>query len=411
MVARGGAGVRAPSSRSSEVQHARAAARALLAWYYLPDDGLLARYAPSVSSPPAEIWGYSWALQAIENVASLPGGSDYLPLVRRLADDLDRYWDKLSATPGYAPTVDPGAWAIKYFDDNAWAGLDLVQAFDLTADVRYLREAESVFAYVESGWDQRRGGLYWSDDRATRNTASNGPAVQLAARLYADTGRPRYLAWAKKIFAWQVQHLVDRRSGQVWGRIDDQGDISTSDWTYNQGTVIGAAVLLYRVTHLPAYLAQARKTEGFVLRNLVRPDGTIAPPAEFGGVLADNLRLLYDETQDLAIARVLDESARSAWARARNEDGLFAQDWQGPPPRTAGLPLLTESGAVRLLAARAAIETPIPGWWMVQGPRHGPVRSWYGWRALWETKADRLQAGLWWRSGIRARACVACSKA
>ncbi len=372
LVVQGGLGLGGPSSRDPEVQHARAAARALVAWYYLPDDGLLASYAPSVSSPPAAIWGYSWGLRAVEDIASLPGSTSYLPLVRRLADDLDRYWDERAKVPGYAPTVDPGAWAIKYFDDNAWAGLDLVQAYDLTADARYLREAKEVFAYIETGWDQSRGGIYWNEDRVTRNTASNGPAAQLAARLYMATGRRAYLAWAQRIYHWQVRHLVDRRTGQVWGNLDDQANISMSAWSYNQGTVIGAATLLYRITHEPAYLAQARQTEGFVLRNLVRSDGTIVPPAEFAGVLADNLRLLYDETQDLAIARVIDQSARSAWTQARNGDGLFATDWRGPPPETQGLPLLTQSGAVRLLAVRAAIKAPSAGWWVVEGPRHHP---------------------------------------
>ncbi len=362
-----------PPSSTPEIRRAQAAAKALLAWYYLPDRGLLTSYAPSDASPFAMIWGYSWGLQAIEDVAALPGGSRFIPVVRRIADDLDQYWDTSAKVPGYAPTVDPGPDAVKYYDDNAWAGLDLVQAFNLTADPRYLREAEAVFLYEKTGWDARRGGIYWNDTRDTRNTVSNAPVAELAARLYLATGRPTYLAWAKKIYAWQVRTLVDHRTGQVWGNIDGSGNISFSGWTYNQGTVIGASVLLYRITHQASYLAQARKTEGFVLRDLVRPDGTMVPPAEFGGVLADNLRLLYDETGDGAIARVIAASARSAWRQARNDDDLFAQNWQGLPPRTQGLPLLTQSGAVRLLAVAAAIRTHATGSWA--GALYWPTRA------------------------------------
>ncbi len=358
--------------KATSVLRAQAAAKAMLAWYYLPDRGLLTSYAPSGTSQFARIWGYSWALKALEDVAALPGGRRFMPVVRRLADDLDRYWDTEAGLPAYAPTVDPGPAAVKYYDDNAWVGLDLVEAFDLTADERYLREAEAVFRYEETGWDNRLGGIYWNDDRDTRNTVSNAPVAELAARLYLATGRSTYLAWAKKIYHWQVRTLVDPRTGQVWGNIDGTGAISHSDWTYNQGTVIGAAVLLYRITHQASYLRQARKTAGFVLRKLVRADGAIEPPAEFGGVLVDNLLLLYDETGDPAIARVISSSAASAWTDARNGNGLVANDWQGPPPKTAGHPLLTQSGAVRLLAVDAAIKTHAPAPWAGYGRLPGP---------------------------------------
>ncbi len=355
LVVRGSGTTRSAAANAMGLESAHQAAKAMLAWYYRPDEGLLTSYAPSDRAPYALLWGYSWGLQAIESVAALPGGTRYLPLVRRLADDLDRYWDGKARVPAYAPTIDPGAYAIKFYDDNAWAGLDLLQAFELTADARYLREAEVVFSYLKTGWDARRGGIYWNDARDTRNTAATAPTAELAAGLYLATGRQDYLAWAKKIFTWEVRYLVDQRSGQVWGNVDADGNVSATDWTYNQGTVIGAAVLLYRITQDRSYLLQARKTEGFVLRNLVRPDGTIVPPAEFGGVLADNLRLLYEETGDPVIARVVAASSRSALLHARNGDNLYANDWDGPPADSDGLPLLTQSGAVRLLAVRAAI--------------------------------------------------------
>lgn len=352
-----------PPRITPAIRRAQSAASSLLAAYYLPASGILARYAlpprrARRTFTPADLWGYSWGLAALEDVARLPGGARFLPVVRRLARNLANYWDAESSPPAYAPTLSPGPEEVKFFDDNAWAGLDLVRAYELTHDTEYLRQAEAVFRYEEFGWDPVQGGIFWDDERYTRNTASTAPTAELAAYLYMDTRKPAYLAWAKRIYAWELSHLVDPRTGQVYGRILASENVNPSAWTYNQGTVIGGGVLLYRATGRPAYLAQARKTASFVLRHGREKDGAFVPPGEFGGVLVDNLQLLYQVAPDPAIRRAVVTSARIAWARARSSRGLFASDWSGPPPETEGHSLLTQTGAVRLLAVAAALAGP-----------------------------------------------------
>ena len=358
-----GDGYRSTAVRAAETQHAALVAKAMLNWYYLPDDGLMARYAEPLGggAVTADLWGYSWALAGLEDVAALPGGERFLPLMRLLADNLEAYWDGDAKLPGYAPTVYPGQDALKYYDDNAWAGLDLVAAFEMTGDGAYLARAERVFRYLESGWDPAGGGIYWNEAHLTRNTASTAPTAELAAWLYMATHQKLYLSWAERLFAWESRHLVNRSTGQVYGSIDADRNISSTDWTYNQGSVIGAAVRLYRATHRASYLKAAQRTAAFVRARLVRADGTLMPPAEFGGVLADDLRLLYDETHDPGIARLVAASAQAAWTRARNPQDLIGDDWQGPPPTTAGLALLTQTGAVRLFAVDAAVKSSVSG--------------------------------------------------
>ena len=57
----------------------------------------------------------------------------------------------------------------------------------------------------------------------------------------------RDLEWARRIFEWQRQTLVDPETGLVWDGINRQGDGRIDkDWkfTYCQGVYIGAAVEL-----------------------------------------------------------------------------------------------------------------------------------------------------------------------
>ncbi len=351
------------------VKQTRDAARALMDTYYDAGLGILTRYpipaqtgsdaagADALADPgePAALWGYSWGLAALEDAAQLPGGKSLLPVVRALANHLFYYWDAGAAVPGYAPTFAPGAGAVKFFDDNAWAGLDLMGAYRMTGDAVYLRQAEAVFAYEETGWDPEGGGIFWNDQRTIRNAVSNAPVAELAVYLYRETGKATYLTWAERIFRWEVAHLVDQRTGEVYENIDAHGQVSRQMWTYNQGTLVGAAVLLYDATRKPPYLVQARQTAAYALHAGVRADGALVPPAEFNGVLADDLQLLYQQTRASAIRRAIATNASIAWTRARSSRNLFASDWQGPPPATSGLPLLTQTGAVRLLAVNAAL--------------------------------------------------------
>lgn len=366
--ARGAAQVSAPPSPA--VQRALAAAQSLKTTYDDPATGLLANVPPPSGShygttttgsllgmaqsfQPTAMWGYSWALAALEDVAQLPGGSGMLPLVRTLTDHLARYWDPGAPVPGYAPTPSPGAAANKYFDDNAWAGLDLVTAYHLTGDPAYLRQAEAVFTYEESGWDAAGGGIWWDDAHQGRNTAANAPTAELAVYLYLDTHQATYLTWAKRIYAWEVAHLVDPVTGEVWDGLHGTR-VTQTMWTYNQGDVIGAATLLYEATHDPTYLAQAKRTETFALAQ-VQPGNVLVPQAQFNGVLVDNLQLLYQVTRDPRIAALVTASANSAWSHARNADGLFGGNWLGPAVPDSQVPILTQSGAVRLLAVAASL--------------------------------------------------------
>ena len=97
---------------------------------------------------PTAVWGYTWALAAAEDVAQIPGApASAKATVRSLANGLALYWDARAKTPAYAPYPFAGPRTTKYFDDNAWAGLDLVGAYRLTGDRAFLAQAEKVLRY------------------------------------------------------------------------------------------------------------------------------------------------------------------------------------------------------------------------------------------------------------------------
>lgn len=307
-----------------------------------------------LDAPQAAAWDYSWALAALEDVAALPGGQRYLPLVRQVTNGLQAYWDAGAVPPAYAPTPNPGASAVKYFDDNAWVGLDLVTAWRLTGDRAYLLRAEAVMRYEQSGWDAAGGGIWWSDARTYRNTAANAPAAELAARLYLATGQRAYLAFAERVYAWERTTLTqpDGWVADGIGTLNLPVDVHEAQYTYNYGAVIGAATELYRATHAAAYLAEARRVAAYALAHLRQPDGAWLPQARFNGVLADDLLLLLRQGGVPEVRSALLRNAALLWAHDRAADGLSGSNWNGPPPEGT-VQLLTETGAVRTLAVAA----------------------------------------------------------
>lgn len=362
---------RRPGPSATPTQKARAALGAMESAFFHPFLTASADHVPASGWAPfavarhgASLWDYSWALAALDDVASLPGGTRYVGLVVTQTDGLQNYWAGGANPPAYAPGWFPGPTDVKYFDDNAWVGLDLVQAWHLTGKAVYLQRAEAVMRYEETGWDNSGGGIYWNDKRISRNTPSTAPVAELAAYLYRATGQSNYLTWAERIYAWEVKTLVNPNAGDVWDNINPSGKINTDLWTYNQGTVIGAGVLLYEITGNATDLAQSVQTANYTLQAMVQPDGALVPQPSFNGVLADNLQLLYEATHAPAILQVITTNADLAWNQAQNSRGLFAQNWGGPPP-TGNVKLLTESGAVRLLAVADALRSGgFAGFWL-----------------------------------------------
>ena len=110
---------------------------------------------------------------------------------------LSRYWDAERGAYDSYPPAPLGTRGDPFFDDNTVIGLEFVRRYRLSGDRAMLRQAERVFAYVTSAWDNGTtgpcpGGMHWVDaswnpyQGATNVTSL---ASELAAHLYEETGR------------------------------------------------------------------------------------------------------------------------------------------------------------------------------------------------------------------------------
>ncbi len=143
----------------------------------------------------------------------------YRPVMDAFFRGLDRYWDADAPVPGYDAYWSSRDSDDKYFDDNAWMVLTFTEAYALTKDRRYLDRAEDTLRFVLSGWDEALGGgIYWRQDKKSKNTCANGPAATAALGLAAIGKQDFYVDWARRIVDWTTRTL-QAPAGLFWDSI------------------------------------------------------------------------------------------------------------------------------------------------------------------------------------------------
>jgi hypothetical protein len=258
-------------------------------------DGLYA--ADDTRHSYAHVWPLSQALAATLSFGSAPGQNATAARAdaARTIHALSHY--RLAG--GYnslpLPPLDRGGNL--YFDDNNWVGLDLLAGYRLLGSRKMLRQAEGVFRFLASGWDTNArdacpGGVFWGARPLPqiRTTVSTANAALVSLRLYQATGRRTYLAWAERMYGW-VSRCLAAPDGLYYDHLDRHGHVSTQEWTYNQGAMIAAGVLLARATGSRSYLDQAQLSARAALARY-DASGYKGQPPIFVAIFFDDLSLL-----------------------------------------------------------------------------------------------------------------------
>ncbi|MEV0400224.1 glycoside hydrolase family 76 protein [Actinoallomurus sp. NPDC050550] len=330
------AGPATASDTSGAVARATASYRALQR-YLAADHGLYLETYPhrEQDNPYSYVWPYSQALVGTLTLAGLPGGGRYAGDVTDRLRALEAYWNGQTDPPGYDSYLRPplGQGGDKFYDDNEWIGLALVQHHKQTGDKAALARADQIFRLVVHGWDTDPshpcpGGVYWTQApwSQDRNTVSNGPGAELGLQLYLRTRKPEYLTWAKRMFAW-ADGCLRAPNGLYWDHIDLKGTIEKTQWSYNQGVMLGAATLLYQATGDRTYLDKARAIAAAAISFYSADDRWFTQPARFNAIFFKNLLILDSQSPDPAYRKVIQRYADTVWDKVRDQrTGIFPTD-------------------------------------------------------------------------------------
>ncbi len=254
---------------------------------------------------------------------------------------------------GFAVVSPGGPTFSSYYDDNEWVGIELARLYELDHNTEALQQAEQIMSFVVAGWQTTGpggqllpcpGGVPFSNSpgNVSRNTVTNGPGAEFAVQLYRITHNIHYLEFAETAYGW-VRTCLLEPSGLYADHINLNGTLQRSLWSYNQGSMMGAGMLLYLATRNPEYLAQARQTAKAAQAYFTYSRLSGENPF-FAAVYFRNLLYLDHFTHESPGSLPVREYAYYAWLRHRLSDNLFAY---GSPPSTA---LLSQAALVQVYA-------------------------------------------------------------
>ncbi len=214
-------------------------------------------------------WPLSQQIQAVLLADKM--GDSNLNIAHELnqrLDGLHYYWQNRNGIGGYGAGVD-GIFNNheRFYDDNAWIGLNLLDTYERDRSQGWaLEQAKKVFDFEKHGEQEAKkvsaepGGVMWEegDKKGYRATVSTAGASQLALRLYEQTGskEKEYLDFAKRHFDWVENHLSDGRGLYIDG-IEGNGNKHHEVYSYNQGLMLGDAIMLYKATGDQSYKEKA----------------------------------------------------------------------------------------------------------------------------------------------------------
>jgi hypothetical protein len=198
------------------------------------------------------------------------------------------YWNPHGPVPGFDVLPMPKP-VDRYYDDNAWMVMGLVEASTVLNDPKILRDAEQTLAYVLSGKDSvLGGGIYWREQKKeSKNTCSNGPSAAACLAVYERTKNPKLLAEAKEIYAWTKRHLQDPQDLLFWDGIRLDGTVDKTKWSYNTALMIVTAAGLGRITGEKRYTEEAEMMAAASERHWFR-NGRLADEGKFAFLLLES---------------------------------------------------------------------------------------------------------------------------
>lgn len=264
----------------------------------------------------ADFWDFAEIFEIIVDAYENFGGEEYLKMFSEMYEHaISAYGESWEKNP--------------FNDDIMWLCIALVRAHLLTGEKRYLESAVSNF---DMTWERAYsndlgGGLWWRIENQSKNSCVNCPASIAASLIAKAVGDPSYTEKAKLAIKWVSQNMYEEGIGKVYDAMNINGRINKWSSTYNQGTFIGANMLLYRSTGENQYLIRARDAASYTVNEMYKggimnneENGNDLPG--FKGILARWLYRYALDQKDESALNWIRMNAESAYMN-RNSAGLM----------------------------------------------------------------------------------------
>ena len=228
----------------------------------------------------------------------------------------------------------------EYNDDIAWMCIACTRAYLLTGTTKYLTTAKTNFnGMFERADCYGNDLLQWKHGSGQgTNACINGPASVCACYLAIATADMSYYEKARKTYMANRKQLYEFSSGKPTGKVWDSYDQGTKQYnywasTYNQGTCLGAAVMLYDYYKEQMFKTDADAIIKWTVKDLADSHGVIkvcqtvkGDLCGFKGILMRYIRRYAEDMNHPEYYEWLAKNAYHAWNN-RNSGGITSSAW------------------------------------------------------------------------------------
>ncbi|ODM15789.1 hypothetical protein SI65_08629 [Aspergillus cristatus] len=237
-------------------------------------------------------------------------------------------------------------WIDGSYDDDGWWALAWIAAYDLTKEQKYLDVAIGIYEHLNSTKKASCGntGIYSDITNVYVNAVTNELFLSIAAHLANRApNKERYRQDAENLWNWfSTAGFINDKGTINDGLTNDCKNNGQTEWTYNQGIVLGALVELHTANKNKAYLTSAfhiakaaiktfTNSTSNVIQESCDPDSCDANSTQFKGIFIRNLAALNAVAPEETYEKVIKASAESIWRHDRDlENDELGEAWTGP---------------------------------------------------------------------------------
>ncbi|MDQ2752422.1 MAG: glycoside hydrolase family 76 protein [Bacteroidota bacterium] len=293
-------------------------------YFYDPKTGLYIETTDSAKNehPHSYLWPLCALIQATNEADALAKANTMQPVVKAI----DQYYSPRPPAPGYQAYVAKEKKDTRFYDDNQWVAIAYLDAYNRTHQPFYLDKSKEIERFMMTGFDLLSGGgLYWEEDHKTsKNTCSNGPGILILLQLYNITQQKPYLDTALLLYNWVNKHLQSPE-GLYYDNIKIPSlEIGKALYTYNTGTMLQAAVLLYKITQNKEYLTEAERIAKAAKEQFYK-NGKLPDNYWINAVLVRGFIEFYKVDKNKPQLQFLMDDAERIWKEERDENNLLGK--------------------------------------------------------------------------------------
>ncbi|HEK19589.1 glycoside hydrolase family 76 protein [Mucilaginibacter sp.] len=306
------------------------------------------------------LWPFSGVFTSTNILMRVPGlKAKYKPYQDSLVTGIEQYRDTLRQPPGYQAYPVRFEKADRYYDDNGLVGIDYMESYFNTHNPLYLKRAKEVFKFILSGWNNDAGGgVTWLEGHNDQKPAcSNGMATLTALKIYEGSKEHYYLEQGKRFYNWMYNILRDSTTGIISNDVKLDGKQNRIFWTYNTGSLIEAAVLLYKFTGEAKYLAQAKQlaASSYSYYSKLPHSKELKLHIDvpwFVTVLFRGYEALYKIDHNYQYIAAIEHDLNYAWQNSRDKYGFITKSWLPDTKQLAKPKWLLDEACIAELYAR-----------------------------------------------------------